>query len=74
MNERLLTEKLDALAAAVRGDCDVLCTLDAFVRSVADDALVRINPVRFAKQYALPIDAVVETFLHARKVGLVTME
>jgi class 3 adenylate cyclase len=41
---------------------------------LADDALVHINPVRFAKQYALPVDAVVETFLHARKVGLLTME
>ena len=74
MNERLLTEKLDALAAAVRGNSELLRTLDVFVRSAADEALVRINPVRFAKQYALPIAAVVETFIHARKVGLLTME
>lgn len=74
VNERLLTEQLDALAAAVGRNSPLLDTLAVFVRSASDDALVRINPVRFAKQYSFAIEAVVETFLHARKVGLLTME
>ena len=37
-------------------------------------ALVRINPVRFGQRCGFPTAAVVELFLHARKLGLLTME
>ena len=35
---------------------------------------MRINPIRFAQELGWPEPAVVELFLHARKLGLVTME
>jgi hypothetical protein len=47
---------------------------DVFVRTAGDDELVRINPVRFGQRCGLPTAAVVELFLHARKLGLLTME
>ena len=44
------------------------------LRTAADEDTVRINPVRFAEQHGVPTQVVVELFLHARKLGLVTME
>jgi class 3 adenylate cyclase len=74
INERLLAEKLGALETAVPGSEELLRTLDCFIRTAADDALVRINPVRFAKHHGLPAEAVIKVFLHAREAGLLTME
>ena len=70
LNERFLTEGL----AAVPGDRDLLAAFDDFVRSASDDELVRINPVRFAERHGFSSASVVELFLHARKLGLLTME
>lgn len=74
VNERLLEEGLDQLAAAMPGSGDLLPRFDGFVRTAGDDAVVRINPARFGQLYGLPVAAVVELFLHARKLGLATME
>jgi hypothetical protein len=74
VNERFLAESLDQLAAATPGGGDVLDVFDEFVRTASDDAIVRINPVRFADQRGFSTAAVVELFLHARKLGLLTME
>jgi class 3 adenylate cyclase len=48
--------------------------LASFVRTAHEKELVRINPVRFAEERGLRTGDVVDTFLHARKLGLVTME
>jgi hypothetical protein len=74
VNLQLLAEKLAGLAAAIAGDGQMLRAIDLFVRTAADEALVRINPVRFAQQHGFATETVVETFLHARKLGLLTME
>ena len=74
VNERLLAEKLERLAAVAPGDGELLDALDVFVRTAGDDALVRINPVRFGQQHGFATAAVVELFLHTRKLGLLTME
>ena len=73
-DEALLADKLERLAAALPGTDDLLACLDTFVRTADDDALVRINPVGFAERFERPVAAVVELFLLARKVGLLTME
>ena len=48
--------------------------LAALVRSGDDRQVVRINPVRFARDRDLDPRSVVDMFLHARKLGLVVME
>jgi class 3 adenylate cyclase len=74
VNERLLVDKLKRLAAVAAADDALLDSLDVFVRTASDDAVVRINPVRFGQEHGFETAAVVELFLHARKLGLLTME
>jgi class 3 adenylate cyclase/DNA-directed RNA polymerase subunit RPC12/RpoP len=74
VNEQILAERLEQLAAAIPGSGELLDAFDAFVRTAGDDELVRINPVRFGQQCGFPTTAVVELFLHARKRELLTME
>jgi len=74
VNEPLLAEKLELLAAAVPDAGDVLDALETFVRTADEEQLVRINPIRFAQRFGVPDAAVVELFLHARKLGLLDME
>ncbi len=74
VNEALLAEKLAEIAAAAGRASEVLRALASFVRTAGDEALVRINPVHFAQQHGFATGAVVEMFLHARKLGLLTME
>jgi class 3 adenylate cyclase len=73
-DEALLAGRLERLAAALPAAHDLLPCLETLVRTADDDALVRINPVGFAERFGRPAAAVVELFLHARKVGLLTME
>jgi class 3 adenylate cyclase len=73
-DQPLLAAKLAALAAAIPGGGDVLRELGAFIRSAPDEAIVGLNPVRFAAERGFATDAVVDAFLHARKAGLLTME
>jgi class 3 adenylate cyclase len=74
VNEQLLAERLERLTAVIPSSGDLLDAFDVFVRTGNDDELVRINPVRFAQRRGFPAAAVIELFLHARKVGLLTME
>ena len=74
MNRRYLAERLEQLAEAVPGDGDLLGVFEVFVRTASDDALVRINPRLFSQRYGFTTASVVELFLHARKLGLLTME
>ena len=74
VDERLLADRLERLAGVPTLDGHVLDALAAFIRTAADDEIVRINPVRFAEERGVATAAVVELFLHARKHGLLTME
>jgi hypothetical protein len=74
VNEQLLGDGLERLGAAIPGCGELVDVFDGFVRTASDDELVRINPVRFAQQRELPTVAVVDLFLYARKLGLLTME
>src|SRR5215204_798347 len=74
VNQRLLTQKLTELRAVAGSAGALLRAFDAFIRTARDDVLVRINPFHFAHQQGWAAGAVVEMFLHARKLGLLTME
>lgn len=74
VNEQLLAERLDGLAAAIPTRGELIETFAGFVRTADDEALVRINPISFAQRHDCASDAVVELFLHARKLGLLTMD
>src|SRR6266508_1997020 len=65
VNERFLADGLERLAAAIPGGGDLLDVFDVFVRTASDDALVRINPVRFGQRCGFSTASVVELFLHA---------
>ena len=74
MNEQLLAEKLGTLASVPGVAAEMGHALGVFVRTAPDDAVVRINPMRFAGEHRFAAAAVVDLFLHARKLGLFTME
>ena len=74
VNEELLGERLRRIAARFPGHDELIGLLADLVRAGADEALVRINPVRFAEQHGLTKALVVDLFLHGRKAGLLTME
>lgn len=73
-NEQLLAERLHQLARAAPGTDELVGVLGSFIRMAPDEALVRVNPARFADEHGRSKAEVVDLFLHARKVGLVTME
>ena len=74
MNEQLLAGKLGSLASVSGVAPEIGHALGVFVRTATDDAVVRINPLRFADEHGFAAPAVVDVFLHARKLGLFTME
>ena len=74
VDEEVLASGLERLAEALRGHSELVDVFGGFVRAATDDAVVRINPVRFAAEYGCATASVVDMFLHARKLGLVTME
>jgi hypothetical protein len=74
VNEERLGESLRQLALAIPLQDDLIRQFGDFVHTSNGDELVRINPVRFATERELPTAAVVQLFLHARKLGLLTME
>ncbi|HJU86033.1 MAG TPA: DUF5939 domain-containing protein, partial [Gemmatimonadota bacterium] len=73
-NQELLDEKLEGLTAAIPDQGKLIRAIGDFIRTAPDDELVRINPIRFGQQRGFPPDAVVGAFLHARRLGLLTME
>ena len=74
VNEELLGERLRRIAATLPGHDELIGLLADLARTGADEALVRINPARFAEQHGITKALVVDLFLHGRKAGLLTME
>jgi class 3 adenylate cyclase/predicted RNA-binding Zn-ribbon protein involved in translation (DUF1610 family) len=72
-DERLVS-RMAQLAEALPEVDHLLRPFGDFLRTAGDVELVRINPVRYAAQRDLPTPEVVKLFLHARKLGLLTME
>ena len=74
VDERLLSARLGELANRLPERFAEAAALAVLIRSGRDQDVVRINPIRFAGEHELDEEAVVELFLHARKVGLLRME
>jgi class 3 adenylate cyclase len=71
--EGVLAERLGALSDAYPGPPGLVRELAQFLRTASDEEIVRINPLRLARELGWPADAAVALLLHARKAGLVTM-
>ena len=69
-----LASKIEQLAAALPGKRDLIDLLARLIQKADDAEIVRINPIRFAQERGLPRAPTIDLFVHARKVGLVTME
>jgi len=74
LHELVLAERLERLKASYPDHPEFLASLEGFIRTADDRDIVRINPIQFARQHELAAGDVVALFLHARKIGLVTME
>jgi hypothetical protein len=53
---------------------DLVRELEGFVRTVPEDQIVRINPIRYAADRGRDEAQIIDLFLHGRKAGLLTME
>jgi class 3 adenylate cyclase len=74
VNEVLLATKLGELDRLLPGSDDLRGLLESFLRAASDEELVRINPVAFAQRHGREEAALIDFFLHGRKVGLLRME
>jgi class 3 adenylate cyclase len=74
VNEGLLAAKLEEVNRLLPDSGDLRGPLESFLRTASDRELVRINPVAFARRHACDEAALIDLFLHARKVGLLRME
>ena len=74
LNGELLQVGLKRLAAALPGHRDVIQRFGEIVRTADDVDLVRINPVQFGGEHGFATATVVDLFLHARSLGVMSME
>jgi class 3 adenylate cyclase len=74
VDETRLGERLEELLNRLPAQVAAVEALGTLIRSGDDHAVVRVNPLRFAQENDLDEAAVVDVFLHARKVGLMQME
>jgi class 3 adenylate cyclase len=74
LDDQALTAALAELRAVFDGPGNCVDALEHLIRTGSDRALVRIGPSQFALDRDLDQSATLRMFLHARKLGLVTME
>ncbi|MGH3117376.1 MAG: DUF5939 domain-containing protein [Gaiellales bacterium] len=74
VDEGLLATKLEELDRLLPDSGDLRRLLESFLRTASDEELVRINPVTFAQSHGCDEAALIDLFLHGRKVGLLRME
>jgi Family of unknown function (DUF5939) len=70
VNEALLERRLSALETARQWGPRVVSRLEAFIRSGEDDALFRVNPIKFAADKGIAEPEAIDLFLHATAEGL----
>lgn len=74
IDEKILDERLTALEAAKSWSPRVVSRLETLLRSGSDEALFRVNPIRFAGERGIAEAEAVDLFLHATLVGLFEMD
>ena len=74
LDEGLLATKLAELTRLLPDSDELRELLESFLRTAGDAEVVRINPVAFARTHGCDEAALVELFLHGRKIGLLRME
>jgi class 3 adenylate cyclase len=74
IDEKKLEERLVALEAAKSWSPRVVSRLEMLLRSGADEALYRINPIQFAMEKSIAEPEAIDLFLHACVVGLFDMD
>jgi class 3 adenylate cyclase len=74
IDEKTLEERLVALEAAKSWSPRVVSRLETLLRSGADEALYRINPVQFATEKSIAEAEAIDLFLHACVAGLFDMD
>jgi hypothetical protein len=73
VNEKLLEDRLGALETARPWSPRVVSRLEALIRSGEDEALFRVNPIRFAADKGIAEAEAIDLFLHAVAQGLFEM-
>jgi class 3 adenylate cyclase len=74
IDEAILEERLARLESAKGWSPRVMSRLETLIRSAPDEALFRINPIRFAAERGLAETEAIDLFLHATLVGLFDMD
>jgi class 3 adenylate cyclase len=74
VNENLLDERLAQLEQAKAWSPRVISKLESHIRAVDEDALFRINPLRFAAEKGIAENEAIDLFLHATAAGLFNMD
>ena len=73
INEKLLEDRLGTLEAARSWSPRVVSRLEALIRSGEDDALFRVNPIKFAADKGMAEAEAIDLFLYATAHGLFEM-
>ena len=73
INEKLLEDRLGTLEAAHSWSPRVVSRLEALIRSGKDEALFRINPIKFAADKGMAEAEAIDLFLYAAAYGLFEM-
>ena len=74
LNEQVLEERLARLEAARTWSPRVVSRLEALLRSEAEEAVFRVNPIQFGSEKGIAETEAVDLFLHATLAGLVEMD
>jgi hypothetical protein len=74
IDDKKLEERLVALEAAKSWSPRVVSRLEMLLRSGADEALYRINPIQFAAEKSIAEAEAIDLFLHACVAGLFDMD
>jgi len=74
IDEKKLEERLGTLEAARSWSPRVVSRLETLLRSGADEALYRINPIRFAAEKSIDEAEAIDLFLHGCVAGLFDMD
>jgi class 3 adenylate cyclase len=74
LNEQVLEERLAKLEAARTWSPRVVSRLEALLRSEAEEAVFRVNPIQFGSEKGIAEAEAVDLFLHATLAGLVEMD